>query len=320
VKIALGVPTFNRRQFVELHAKSLCASRLPSERIIIVLDDASTEYGAEYLQSLFPKGSDVRRRASNSGAADYAIRNVMELLLSTDADAMMILDSDMLVAEDFLEVGTQLLPQTDGILSLFNTPSHPAYGFREPFVLKKTIGSAGTLWRRDVAEKMFASVAPGFKWDWRFCAFLTDAGYEICVTRNSLVQHLGFAAGENSKPLSGDYGTGFSDNDSRGGYAILEQTVLSSQLGFRQLLNTIGLLEKRIDLLQEELNICKQNAGTPSGKLEIEALRRTFEAELGELVRAEGRLSGRVNRVERMLGVRLFDRLSRSLLKSRGRS
>src|SRR5262249_47259343 len=147
-----------------------------SDTIVIVIDDASTEYGVEFLESIFPKGSDIRRRAKNSGAADYAVRNVMEQLLVTDADALMVLDSDMLVADDFIEVGLQLLPQSDGILSLFNTPSHPSYGSRGAFVLKKTIGSAGALWRREVAEKMFASVPPGMKWDWRFCAFLVDAG------------------------------------------------------------------------------------------------------------------------------------------------
>ena len=283
MRIALGVPTFNRAQFVELHARSVCAARLPSDTIIIVVDDASTEYGVQYLQSLFPKGSNIRRRTSNSGAADYAVRNVMEQLLATDADAVMVLDFDMLVAEDFLEAGAQLLPETDGILSLFNTPSHPAYGSRGPFVLKKTIGSAGALWRRDIAEKMLASVGPGYKWDWRFCAFLADAGYDIYVTRNSLVQHLGFSAGENSSLKSGDYGVGFSDHKSQISYALIEQAVFSSQLGFRQLLDTIATLQARVDRLQGELNDCWEGARLASSRLELQILREeTLRSELNE--------------------------------------
>jgi glycosyltransferase involved in cell wall biosynthesis len=324
MKIALGVPTFNRSQLVELHARSLCAARLPLDTIIIVVDDASTEYGVDYLEPLFPKGSEIRRRARNSGAADYAVRNVMENLLATDADAVMLLDSDMLVADDFLEVGAQLLPYSDGILSLFNTPSHPAYGSRGPFVLKKTIGSAGALWRRDVAEKTFSSVRPGMKWDWRFCAFLVDSGYEICVTRNSLVQHLGFAAGENSSLRSGDYGVGFSDSTIRAGYAVIEQVVLSSQSGFRHLLETTTSTQKRIDRLQEELCQLKQRLArdeTHYGELDevknrIHRLIETVEAQegiLGELVRAEARQSSRVKRLERVLGLGLFDRLTRLL-------
>jgi glycosyltransferase involved in cell wall biosynthesis len=339
MKFALGIPTFNRPHFVELHARSLCAARLPSDTIIIVVDDASTEYGVEYLESLFPKGSIIRRRAENSGAADHAVRNVMQHLLATDADAVMVLDSDMLVAEDFLEVSAQLLPQSDGILSLFNTPSHPTYGARGPFVLKRTIGSAGTLWRRDVAEEMFASVPAGWKWDWRFCTFLVDAGYEICVTRNSLVQHLGFAAGENSSLRSGDYGVGFSDSTIRSGYAIIEQAVLFCRAGFRQSLEMITSLQTRIDWLQGELRHYNKIVESASGRLEqhfaqdkallgefnelknqIHRLCEAVEAQqgiLGELVRAEERQSGRMKRVERMLCLGMFDRLSRRLRRKK---
>ena len=324
-------PTFNRSKFVELHARSLCAARLPSDTLIIVLDDASTEYGVEYLELLFPKGSDIRRRSGNSGAADYAIRNVMEQLLATEADALMLLDSDMLVAEDFIEIGADLLPQSDGMLSLFNTPSHPAYGSRGPFVLKKTVGSAGTLWRRDVAEKMFASVPMGWKWDWRSCAFLVDAGYEICVTRNSHVQHLGFAEGENSSLWSGDFGVGFSDSGIRSGYAVIEQAILFGQSGFRHFRETTTSLQTRIDWLQEELRHYNNIVGIASGRLEqretlhgeicrelkemkdrIHRFSETVEAQqtiLGELVRAEARQSSRIKRMERVLGLGLFDRL-----------
>lgn len=336
MKLAVGVPTFNRAQFVELHARSLCDSRLPPDTIIIVIDDVSTDYDLDYLQAVFPKGSDIRRRSRTSGAADYAVRDVTQQLVMTNADAVMVLDSDMLVAENFLEVGAQLLPQTDGILSLFNTPSHAAYGSRGPFVLKKTIGSAGALWRRDLAEKVLANVAPGYKWDWRFCTFLTEAGYEICATRNSLVQHLGFAAGENSSLQSGDYGVGFSDNSSRSGYALLEQAVLFSQSGFRQLLGTTTSLQTRIEWLQGELRHYNKIVDSASSRpeqyavregdfddvlrQELKGLAERVEAQqriLSELVRAEARQSGQMKRVERLLGLGVFDRLSRHLRKGK---
>src|SRR5208282_6179181 len=167
MKVAIGIPTFNRSHIVEMHARSLSASRLGPDTIVIVIDDASTEYDIEFLKSIFPSRSDIRRRAKHSGGADLAIRDVMGQLLATDADALMLLDSDMLVAENFLEVGVSLLQESDGIISLFNTPNHPSIGSRGPFVLKRTIGSAGSLWRRDVAEKTLAGVAPGKGWDWR---------------------------------------------------------------------------------------------------------------------------------------------------------
>src|SRR5271169_5037353 len=114
MKVAIGVATFNRMHFVEMHAKSLCASRLPPETILIVIDDASTEYDVDFLGSVFPGQTDIRRRSQNSGGADLAARDLMEQLVATDADAVMLLDSDMLVAEDFLETGVQLLQQSEG--------------------------------------------------------------------------------------------------------------------------------------------------------------------------------------------------------------
>jgi hypothetical protein len=311
MKIALGVPTFNRLQFVELHARSLCRSRLPSDTTIIVIDDLSTDYDVDFLKALFPPGSDIRRRSKNSGGADFAIRDLMEKLIETDADAMLILDSDMLVAENFLEVGAPLLLQSEGIISLFNTPSHPAYGSRGPFVLKRTIGSAASFWRREVAEKMLASVPPGLRWDWRFCAFLADAGYEIYVTRNSLVQHLGFADGANSRHMSGDYGVGFSDNTSQSSYALVEQAVLSSQHGIRHLLDKISSLQIRIDSLQDGLLRDELN----EAKNRIEVLCRTVEAQQNLLSEFHSEGRRRIRRLERLLGLSLLDRLSRRLSK-----
>ena len=246
MKVAVGIPTFNRSHMVEMHARSLCASRLPSDTILIVVDDASTEYDIDFLRSIFPGHSDIRRRTKNSGGADLAIRDVMEQLLATDADALMLLDSDMLVAENFLELGISLLQESDGVISLFNAPNHPSIGSRGPFVLKRTIGSAGSLWRRDVAQKILAGVPPGKSWDWRFCEFLVDAGYQICVARNSLVQHAGFAVDENSNFEDCDYGTGFSDRSSLNGYALVEQAVSFARIGIEQLNAQVVTLQNEL--------------------------------------------------------------------------
>ena len=175
MKVAIGVSTYNRRHLVELCAASLCSSSIPHDTPLIVVDDVSTEYNADYLRSIFPKFADVRRRPENSGGASFANRDVMRQLLETDVDAVLLLDSDLLVSSNFLERGISLLCDTDGVLSLFNTPNHPEIGARGPFVLKNSVGCAGTLWRRDVAAKVFAAVSAGPLWDWRFSDFLVKA-------------------------------------------------------------------------------------------------------------------------------------------------
>ena len=61
------------------------------------------------------------------------------------------------------------------------------------------------------------------------------------------MQHAGFAIGENSNLDNGDYGTGFLDNSSLNGYALVEQAVSFARMGFQR-------LNVQIVTLQNELN------------------------------------------------------------------
>jgi glycosyltransferase involved in cell wall biosynthesis len=250
MKVAIGIPTYNRRHLIELSAASLRSSSMPPGTAVIVVDDASTEYDVGYLRSIYPEFADVRRRPANSGGASFANGDVMRQLLETDADAVLLLDSDLLVSTNFLELGIALLRDTDGVLSLFNTPSHPAIGARGPFVLKTSVGCAGTLWRRDVAAAVLASVPAGEEWDWRFSEYLVKAGIEICVTRDSLVQHIGYSKGQHSNVAVGDIGVGFSDSDPRNAYRLAELLMTDSQEQSRHLHQRIEALERRARRLE----------------------------------------------------------------------
>ena len=252
MRVAIGVSTYNRRHLVELCAASLCSSSIPLDTPLIVVDDVSTEYDVDHLRSIFPKFADVRRRPENSGGASFANRDVMRQLLETDVDAVLLLDSDLLVSSNFLERGISLLPDTDGMLSLFNTPNHPESGARGPFVLKKSVGCAGTLWRRDVAAKVFTAVPAGPRWDWRFSDFLVKAGVEICVVRDSLVQHIGYSYGENSRG-TGDFGVGFSDSDGKNAYRLTELLLADSQAQFLRIQEQIDALDDRARLIERWL-------------------------------------------------------------------
>jgi glycosyltransferase involved in cell wall biosynthesis len=250
MKVAIGVSTYNRRHLVELSAASLRSSSIPPDTALIVVDDASTDYDVDYLRSVYPRFSDVRRRPENSGGASFANRDVMRQLLETDADAILLLDSDLLVSSNFLDRGASLLRDTDGVLSLFNTPNHPAIGARGPFVLKRSIGCAGTLWRRDIAAKVFGEVPAGPQWDWRFSDFLARAGVSICVLCDSLVQHIGYSSGHNSDFGSGDLGVGFSDSDAKNAYRLTELLLADSQAKFSTLQEQIDALRDRVSLLE----------------------------------------------------------------------
>src|SRR5262245_59439164 len=105
MKAAVGISTYNRRHLVELSAASLRSSSIRADTALIVIDDASTDYDVDYLRSIYPSFSDVRRRPRNSGGASFANRDVMRQLLETDADAVLLLDSDLLVSSNFLDAG-----------------------------------------------------------------------------------------------------------------------------------------------------------------------------------------------------------------------
>ena len=236
MRIAIGVATFNRGDLVRMNARSLARSRLPPGTQILVVDDASSEFGAEFLKEVYREGAEIQRREHNSKGADHALYDLLDRLFATGADALVMLDSDMIVASDFADKVFEFLPQANGILSLFNTPAHPTIGVRGPFVLKRTVGSGGTVWPRDLARQVLDAVPAGSSWDWRFCDFLIDAGYEICVLRDSAAQHVGINAGQNTvAALSGDFGVGFLDHDPQSAYFLIEQIGFGTQCALKGL-------------------------------------------------------------------------------------
>jgi glycosyltransferase involved in cell wall biosynthesis len=295
VKVAIGIPTYNRRYLVETHAQSLCSAWLPDKTEIIVIDDCSTEFDTAYLKSIYPGSADVRRRSEHSGGADFAARDVMVKLVETGADVLLLLDSDMIVTSDFLSVGLKLLPDCRGVLSLFNTPSHPAVGHRDGFVLKRTIGAAATLWRRDLALEMLDHVGPGSLFDWRFSEYLLNAGYEICVTKDSRVQHAGFAEGEHSRfDGKGDYGLGFFDADVRNLYRMTE-------IVLHQIQSMAADGEKKRGAIRDD----------------IESLRKSLADNAAALEGSHNTLSRRTRRIETMLGLTLLHRIERFIRRLR---
>ncbi len=303
MKVAVGISTYNRADLVGLNALYLCRSRLTSDVTLLVVDDASTEYDVAFLREVYPSGTDIQRRDQNSGGADFAIYDLLNRLVSTEAEVLVLLDSDLIVSGDFMVKTIELLPLAKGILSLFNTPAHAAVGSRGPFLLKKTVGSAGTVWPRRVAVETLAGVPPGRSWDWRFSDFLIEAGYEICVVRGSFVQHMCFNVGQNSGPLTGDFGSGFSDVDVELAYRSIEQLAFGAMSAVELLRARSVTLERVLRQGQQGPQFAAQHlreqAATINHRLAAAALRRMSASE--EVVRQRahdlwdhaGRLHGR---------------------------
>ncbi len=260
--VAIGITTFNRPRFVEACARSLARATGSEDARILVTDDCSTDYDAGFLQACFPAGAAIECQSSNSGGADYACRKMFERLCGTDATILIMVDSDLIFARDFLDQTLGLIKATDGFLSLFNTPTHPAIGTRGGLVLKKDVGAAATVWRSDVAQAMIAATPAGRMFDWRFCEYLTQAHIDIVTVKASLVQHLGFAQGQNSSSRGGDIGIGFADADAFNAYLMQQEIAHALNQGFKEISERFhqqqAVLEAHMRALNGTLSVLKQ--------------------------------------------------------------
>lgn len=245
IRIAIGVPTYNRVSLVRLNAASLSNSALPGDVILLVVDDCSEDYGLEFLRACYPAATIVRRER-NSGGADMAAFDLLSRLHATGRQWLLVLDSDLILASDWLERVRPFLPLTDGLLSLFNTANHAPISASGGLLQKNTIGMAGTLWRRDVAEEVLAAVPPGWGWDDRACTHVRSSGRRIFSVADSLAQHVGFAEGQNSHPHKGDIGMGFHDCDSRSLYLLMEGLMLQEQAANRSIAVRFGVIERAL--------------------------------------------------------------------------
>lgn len=221
-RIAIGIPTFNRKSLLELSAASISAATLPADCKLIVIDDISTEYAPEWLAGLYPAHAEIRVREHHSGGADYATPDLLTALYKTGADILILLDSDLLVRKDFIETALRSLDASDGVVSLFNTSNHPAHAERGDFLIKRTVGIAGTVWKREIMAQILKDVPPGLCWGWRVCDLIASRGIEIHVLKQSAAQHIGYLEGENSNRTAGDLGNGFRDADPFNAYLIGE--------------------------------------------------------------------------------------------------
>lgn len=233
--LAIGIPTYNRPRLLEFCAKSISRVRSISDIDILVIDDDSSEFDLAFLKEQFPTHAKIIRNIRNSGGADIAIRNIMSQLVQLDVEYILILDSDMIIRSDFYQILLSNLSDTDGILSLFNTHNHPGINLNENLVQKFTIGSAGTVYSRKIAQLILDNVPEGDSFDFRYCKFLTSNNYKLYSLKHSAVQHLGFSQGQNSNYINGDIGLGFSDVDIENAYSMIEFIQLENQIMLKNL-------------------------------------------------------------------------------------
>lgn len=205
----ITIPVFNRRELLRRLLRTLADTRGIDRSRVVIFNDASTEFSADDLEAEIPDGFVLLSRTENSGRADFAVNQIFLEFLRGQSEYLLILDSDLLVSSDCLEFVCDVIPETDGVLSLFNTKAHPVSEETsdERVVLKTSIGFAGSVWSRAIVEEIIRNVPASGNWDWDICSYLSGRLRIFCA-RDSKVQHIGFL-GQNSSDGSFDYGSGF---------------------------------------------------------------------------------------------------------------
>jgi hypothetical protein len=215
-------------------AESLYASHPPLSCNIRVYDDCSTEYGIDELKALFPSAVSIKRNEHNLKSDKNIYQMYKDFLLSQD-DYFFNADSDLIFYPDWLNSALELIKETDGILSLFNSVVHPVDKIvNETWCMKKYVGSAGVLFTRErMLELMeeFSDIGEVKGFDWQWSEYFYNKNIPIYCVNNSLIQHIGYA-GQNSKAFF-DFGRNFTL------VSVLQGQIINDV--FEQLLT--GLLE-----------------------------------------------------------------------------
>ena len=211
MKITIGITSYNRANYLEKCAKSLVVIDNLNNCNVRIYDDCSTEYDTAFLKKLFPYAKEIIRREKNM-KSDKNIALMYENFLNTGDDILINADSDLIFRADVITLVNKLLPKTDGILSLYNSTIHKSIEEidvdGEKLLIKNDLGSAGTVFSREIVEKIMKNVNSGINFDWRWSEYLKNSGYKILCVKNSYVQHLGLE-GQNNDGIRYDYGLGF---------------------------------------------------------------------------------------------------------------
>ena len=236
-KVLIGITTYNRKNILELMAKSLYGSDLSIKHAIRVYDDKSTEYGEEELREIFPDAESVYIRSINVGA-DLNTWGMYFDFVESNYDYLFNADSDLIFNSRWLETGLRYIDQTDGVLSLFNTAIHKEIKKEGDLVVKGIFGAAGTLFSRKAIEELVEANKNGdfspSAIDWGFCKYFTNQNKKLYCTSKSYVQHIGIK-GFNCGKDSFVYGENFEVDSLYNGQAIndvlcsLEESKIENQ-------------------------------------------------------------------------------------------
>lgn len=212
MQITFGVTTYNRLDDVKTLQRCLAAQSWPDGGHLRIYDDCSSAYDLAFLEQTFSFARTIVRRHKNMGA-DNNIRQMFVDFLKTGDDVLLAVDSDMIVNPAWHACLEKVFPESDGVLSLYNSNRHPgssAQAISEyPMVQKEHMGSAGAALSREVVQEIIENVPASRSYDWDWCKHLRRQGRRLLCVQHSHAQHLGMDGTNAGLSTEVDFGIGF---------------------------------------------------------------------------------------------------------------
>ena len=188
-KIAVAIPTYNRRGYVQLCAVALNKSIDPND--VWIFDDHSSDYSIDDLKKWFHT-ENVQQNTERQ-KADKQGRHILEWFITTDYDWLVTLDSDLIVRPDWLELLRGMLPRTQGVMSLYHSgnSNHPTLTCGNSLCEMQSLGNAGIVWSKVLAKRMLLDMTQSNGFDWGWTEWLRQQKIPQYAAKDSLVLHVG---------------------------------------------------------------------------------------------------------------------------------
>lgn len=189
--ITVAVATYNRADYLEYLATSLQESVDINRIHLRIYDDHSTRLSRSQIAEIVPLVTEIVVRPFNL-KADRNMKVIFEDFLKTEDDLLLLCDSDLILRPGWLDLLLELMPQTDGVLSLYNSRL-PLFWTNSP--MSRLHGSArnGNWGEPDALSpvggwKILSTSLPDWKTAKRLIGLglpssgKKDSGYAVCTT------------------------------------------------------------------------------------------------------------------------------------------
>ncbi|GHT34492.1 hypothetical protein AGMMS49592_4360 [Endomicrobiia bacterium] len=189
MKVMVSVPVYNRKEYLEITARSLYECSNIDKVIIKVFNDCSSEFNDNYLRQLFNKpNTEIINRVKNLKADRNAYQMMLDFL-DSDNDVLFICDSDLLLRPDTIDYIFNNFQRSDGFLGLYNSELHRDIYFDGEFVYKENVGFAGICISKNLLQKFVSKQKERPRsMDFKLSVFLINNDVRLMVPQKCYVQ------------------------------------------------------------------------------------------------------------------------------------